>query len=250
LPHQWRSSIPRLFEAAGRVGGQVQLAARATERHKERIGIVTWLAAEVRRLGVDVRLDAFADANAVQVLDPDAVIIATGGLPATPTLSEGDDLTVSTWDILGGEVSPGRRVLVFDDHGNDQALSTTEHLAARGSQVEIVTADRLVGHDVVGTLYPAYLAAFYKAGVRLTPDHRLRGVRRHLDGLVAVLRNEYTGESMQRVVDQVVVEHGTIPNDDVYVDLKDHSLEETLSDTIRWMVEAGHLPARLAGKLA
>jgi dihydroflavonol-4-reductase len=27
-------------------------------------------------------------------------------------------------------------------------------------------------------------------------------------------------------------------------------LEETLSDTIRWMVQAGHLPARLAGKLA
>ena len=213
-----------LLEAASRVGGQVQLAARTTQRHKELLSIVNWLDAEARRLGVDVRLNTFADGAAVQELDPDAVIMATGGLPATPTLSAGDDLTVSTWDILGGEVPPRHRVLVFDDHGGDQALSTAERLAAGGSQVEIVTPDRLVGQDVVGTLYPAYLAAFYRAGVRLTPDHRLREVRRHPDGLVAVLRNEYTGASVQRVVDQVVVEHGTIPNDDVYAELKDRSI--------------------------
>jgi 2,4-dienoyl-CoA reductase-like NADH-dependent reductase (Old Yellow Enzyme family)/thioredoxin reductase len=219
-----RGHTVTLLEAAGRVGGQIQLAARATERHKELLGIVNWLELETQHLGVDVRLNMFADADAVRALDPDAVIMATGGVPATPTLSAGDALTVSTWDILGGEVSPGHRVLVFDDHGGEQALSTTERLATRGSQVEIVTPDRFVGHDVVGTLYPAYLAAFYRAGVQLTPDHRLREVRRHPDGLEAVLRNEYTGESAQRVVDQVVVEHGTIPNDDVYIELKDQSI--------------------------
>ena len=212
-----------LLEAAGRVGGQIPLAARATERHKELLSIVSWLDREARRLGVDVRLNTFADADAVRALDPDAVIIASGGLPATPTLATGANLTVSTWDILGGEVSPGRRVLVFDDHGSNQALSTAERLVEGGSLVEIVTADRLVGHDVVGTLYPAYLAAFYRAGVRLTPDHRLREVQRHPDGLVATLRNEYTGDSVQRVVDQVVVEHGTIPNDDVYLELRGQS---------------------------
>jgi N-methyl-L-proline demethylase len=219
-----RGHTVTLLEAAGRVGGQIQLAARATERHRELLGIVNWLELETQHLGVDVRLNTFADADAVRALDPDAVIMATGGVPATPTLSAGDALTVSTWDILGGEVSPGHRVLVFDDHGGEQALSTAERLATRGSQVEIVTPDRLVGHDVVGTLYPAFLAAFYRAGVRLTPDHRLREVRRHRDGLEAVLRNEYTGESGQRVIDQVVIEHGTIPNDDVYIELKDQSI--------------------------
>jgi 2,4-dienoyl-CoA reductase-like NADH-dependent reductase (Old Yellow Enzyme family)/thioredoxin reductase len=219
-----RGHTVTLLEAAGRVGGQIQLAARATERHRELLGIVNWLELETQHLGVDVRLNTFADADAVRALDPDAVIMATGGVPATPTLSAGDALTVSTWDILGGEVSPGHRVLVFDDHGGEQALSTAERLATRGSQVEIVTPDRLVGHDVVGTLYPAFLAAFYRAGVRLTPDHRLREVRPHRDGLEAVLRNEYTGESVQRVIDQVVIEHGTIPNDDVYIELKDQSI--------------------------
>jgi len=46
------------------------------------------------------------------------------------------------------------------------------------------------------------------------------------DGLVAVLRNEYTGDSVQRVVDQVVIEHGTIPNDGVYVELKGQSIND------------------------
>jgi 2,4-dienoyl-CoA reductase-like NADH-dependent reductase (Old Yellow Enzyme family)/thioredoxin reductase len=238
-----------LLEAAGRVGGQVQLAARATERHKELLGIVNWLDMEARRLGVDVRLNTFADAHAVVAFDPDAVIMATGGLPATPPLAAGETLTVSTWDILGGDVSPAPRVLVFDDHGSDQALSTAEHLAARGSQVEIVTADRLVGHDVIGTLYPAYLAAFYRTGVRLTPDHRLREVRRHPDGLVATLRNEYTGEPVQRVVDQVVVEHGTIPNDDVYVELKDRSTNYGEVDlTALVQVEPQRLVTNSAGR--
>ncbi|HKF33739.1 MAG TPA: FAD-dependent oxidoreductase, partial [Jatrophihabitantaceae bacterium] len=212
-----------LLEAASRVGGQVQLAARANERQMELLGIVNWLDAEARRLGVDVRLNAYADADDVRALKPDVVIMATGGLPGTPALSTGDGLVVSTWDVLSGEARPGRRVLVFDDHGSDQALSTAERLAAAGSEVEIVTPDRLVGHEIAGTLYPAYLAAFYRTGVRLTPDHRLREVRPGADGLVAVLRNEYTGESVDRVVDQVVVEHGTVPNDDVYAELKDGS---------------------------
>lgn len=55
-----------------------------------------------------------------------------------------------------------------------------------------------------------------RAGVRLTPDHRLREVRRGSHGLVAVLRNEYAAECVDRVVDQVVVEHRMLPNDDVF----------------------------------
>ncbi|MFF3372268.1 FAD-dependent oxidoreductase [Streptomyces sp. NPDC002680] len=218
-----RGHTVTLLEAAGRLGGQVQLAARANERQKELLSIVNWLEAEARTLGVTVRLNTYADAADVRALNPDVVIVATGGLPATPALDAGEDLVVSTWDILGGDATPGRRVLVFDDHGNHQGMSTVERLVEAGSEVEIVTPDRVVGHEVVGTLYPAYLDSFYRSGVRLTPDHRLREVRRGADGLVAVLRNEYTGQCVERVVDQVVVEHGTRPNDDVYLELKDAS---------------------------
>jgi pyruvate/2-oxoglutarate dehydrogenase complex dihydrolipoamide dehydrogenase (E3) component len=198
----------------------VQLAARATERQRELLSIVNWLDAEAKRLGVTIRLNTFADAADVRALDPDVVIVATGGLPATPPALAGAELAASTWDVLGGDVAPGRRVIVYDDHGSEQALSTAERLVAMGAEVEIVTPDRVVGQEVIGTLYPAYLRTFYRAGVQLTPDHWLREIRRGADGLVAVLHNEYTGDSVERLVDQVVVEHGTLPNDDVYTQLK------------------------------
>jgi 2,4-dienoyl-CoA reductase-like NADH-dependent reductase (Old Yellow Enzyme family)/thioredoxin reductase len=211
-----------LLEAAPELGGQVRLAARATPRRGDLVGIVDWLAAECRLLGVDVRRNTVAEAQDVAVLRPDVVIVATGGRPRIPPLTDGEDLVISTWDIVGGSVSAARGdVLVFDDHGTEDALSCVERLIAAGSTVELVTPDRRVGHEVTGTAYPSYLRAFYTAGVRLTPDHRVTAVRRTADRrLEADLRNEYTGEVVGRVVDQVVVEYATVPNDEVYADLR------------------------------
>ena len=177
---------------------------------------------ECRALGVDLRLGVFADEGAVAALAPDVVVVATGGRPRVPTLTEGEDLVVSTWDIIGGAVTPSRgEVLLFDDHGTEDGLSCAERLVAAGSSLEIVTPDRQVGHEVTGTAYPAYLGTLYAAGVRMTPDHRLRAVRRRAADrrLEVDLWNDYTRTTSQRVVDQVVVEYGTVPNDELYGEL-------------------------------
>ena len=213
-----------LFEAAAEFGGQVQLAARATPRRADLIGITGWLASECRHLGVDLRPGTVADVADVLALRPDVVIVATGGSPRMPDLTEGEDLVVSTWDIIAGTVTPSSgEILVYDDHGTDEALSCVERLAVAGHQVEIVTPDRYVGHDVTGTAYPAYLAAFYAAGVRMTPDLRVTAVRRLESGRPGVtgrleveLWNDYTKSTSQRVVDQVVVEYATTPNAELF----------------------------------
>jgi hypothetical protein len=58
----------------------------------------------------------------------------------------------------------------------------------------------------------------------LTPDHRLVAVRRTSDRrLVVDLWNDYTGTTIHRVVDQVVVEYGTLPNAEVYEALRPDS---------------------------
>ena len=211
-----------LLEAASDPGGQVRLAARATPRHADLIGIVDWLVAECRHAGVELRLDTVADVADVIDLQPDVVVVATGGVPRMPGLAEGMDLVVSTWDIIGGSVTPSRgEVLVFDDHGAEAALSCAERMASAGSTVEIVTPDRHVGLEVTGTDYPAYLAAFYTAGVRLTPDHRMVAVRRTADRRLEVdLQSDYTSTTTHRVVDQVVVEYGTLPNSELYLGLR------------------------------
>jgi len=212
-----------LFEAAHELGGQVNLAARAVGRRRELIGIVDWLAQSLQRLGVDVRLNSYSDAADVLAESPDLVIIATGGVPNISFLESGEHLVDTTWDVIAGSVRPKGRVLVYDDHGGDQALSTVEKLAGEGLEVELVTPDRVAGHDVTGTLYPAYLTAFYEHGVAFTPDLRLLRVDRSEGGLVGTFYNEFTGGEVRKTAEHIIVEHGTLPLDDVYWALKEGS---------------------------
>jgi len=213
-----------LVEATGHTGGQVRLAAMAVDRRRELIGIVDWLTDEVVRAGVDLRLNHLFDGDDVLELSPDVVIVATGGLPDIEILEEGNDLVVSTWDVITSQVRPRGRTLVYDDHGGEQALSCVERLIEAGVEIEVVTPDRLVGHDVIGTLYPGYLELFYTHGVTLTTDRRLKSVRRENGRLLATMYNEYSKTTEERAADLVVVEHGTLPNADVYHQLVDHSL--------------------------
>ena len=206
-----------VFEAASEPGGQIVLAARATWR-KELLGIAEWLAAEVERLGVALHLNRYAESADVLAERPDVVVAATGGVPNLERVA-GAEHAVSVWDVLGGQVEPGAEVLVFDDHGDHQGPSVVDYLASRGSSVELATPDRLTAQEVGATNYPVYLASFYAKGVTLTPDRRLRSVERDGNRLRAVLRNEYTDEDEARVVDQVVVEHGTLPAAELFHEL-------------------------------
>ena len=198
-----------LFEAASEPGGQIVLAAKATWRG-DLLGIAQWLASEVERLGVTMHLNRYAEAEEVLAERPDVVVVATGGVPNVEWV-EGAEHVVSVWDVLGGQVEPGAEVLVFDDHGDHQGPSVVDFLASRGSAVELATPDRMSAHEVGATNFPAYLRSFYSMGVKLTPDRRLRSVEREGNRLRAVLRNEYSDAEEARVVDQVVVEHGTLP---------------------------------------
>ncbi len=218
-----RGHTVTLLEASHELGGQVQLAARATAKRKELIGIVDWLAAEVGHAGVDVKLNAYAEPGDLTALEPDVVIVATGGWPNTRFLEAGEDLVATSFDVLSGAAKVADRVLFFDDHGDERSLSLAEYLLEHGAQLEIVTPDRHVGAEVIGTNYPAALGALYAHGVVMTPDRRLGRVDRGEGGLVATLFNEYTKSTETRTVDQVVVEHGTLPIADVYFGLREGS---------------------------
>ena len=207
-----------LFEAAAEPGGQIRLAARATWR-RDLIGIAQWLAGEIETLGVDLRLGVYAEAADVLGEDPDIVVVATGGLPNTECV-EGSAHVVSLWDVLSGNVQPGSNILVFDDHGDHQGPSGAEFLAAQGAKVELATPDRSIAGELGATNFSVHLKHLYRAGVALTPDVRLMSVRPKGNALEATMRNVYSGETTLRTVDQVVVEHGTLPAAEVFHALK------------------------------
>ena len=220
-----------VFEAADTPGGQVRLAARATWR-RDLLGIVQWLDREAEILGVDLRLGTYAEVADVLNENPDVVIVATGGLPNTDCV-EGAEHVVSLWDLLSGQVQPGSNVLLFDDHGDHQGPSGAEFLAGQGAAVELATPDRSIAFELGATNFSVHLKHLYRAGVALTPDVRLLSVRPQGNALEARLRNVYSGETSLRTVDQVVVEHGTVPAAELF-----HALEAQSGNRGRTDVEA------------
>ena len=207
-----------LFEAAAELGGQLVLAAKPTWR-RELIGIARWLAGQMERLAVDVRLNRLAEAADILAEAPDVVIIATGGSP-NPGHFEGSELATTTWDVLARNVECGPEVLVFDENGTSAALSCAEFVAAKGAKVQIVTPDRAPGIELGGTSLGAHMNELYKYGVTILPDTRLVSVRRSGNRLVAVLSNAYRDDAVEIEVDHVIGDNATLPNDDLYLALK------------------------------
>lgn len=217
-----------VYEAAPQAGGQVLLAARAGWR-KDLIGITEWLIAEVGHLGVDLRVNTYVDPDDFVTGEADVVIVATGGAPNTGFLAD-DSAVTTVWDILGGTVPVGERVLVFDDNGQHQGPSCAEFIARTGAQTEIVTPDRHVAQEMGAINFPVYLRHLYGMGVKMTPDHRLQSVVRSGNELEARIVNFYSGEEAIRRVDQVVVEHGTVPADELFMALRERSVNGGRTD--------------------
>ncbi|WP_114907192.1 NADH:flavin oxidoreductase [Ornithinimicrobium murale] len=209
-----------VLEAADAAGGQLRLASSAPRR-RDLIGIVDWRLAEAKHAGVEFRFGSFAEASTVLAEQPDLVIIATGGVPNRSFLTEGQDLVDDTWDVMDGSVHihTDGDVLVYDDNGAEPAMDAAEKLARTGARVQFVTPERALAPLVGGMNSPAYLRAFAEHDVTVHLALRLGAVRRTGGRLTAELYSEYADRPLERTVDRVVVEHGTLPNDELYVDL-------------------------------
>ncbi|WP_417843816.1 FAD-dependent oxidoreductase [Thalassospira sp.] len=208
-----------VYEAAAKAGGQILLTAQ-NERRREMISIIEWRADQCAKLGVKFHFNSWAEADMITAENPDVVIIATGGMPHTDVLSQGNDLVVSSWDIISGDVKPGSNVLVYDDAGDHAGLQAAEVIAQSGARVEIMTPDRAFAPEVMAMNLVPYMRSLQKRDATFTVTFRLDAVERKGNELVAHIGSDYGGVSQQRVVDQVVVNHGTIPLDDIYFDLK------------------------------
>lgn len=208
-----------VFEAAPDPGGQVRLTS-LNKRRREMIGIIDWRMAQCAARDVEFRFNTFAEADDVMSLGPDVVIIATGGLPTTDILETGNDLVVSAWDIISGDVKPGTNVLLYDDAGDHAALQAAETLAEAGAKVEIMTPDRTFAPDVMAMNLVPYMRNLQDKGVTFTVTWRLMAAERDGNRIRAIIGTDYSDHREHRRFDQIVVNHGTTPLDDIYFELK------------------------------
>lgn len=217
-----------LFEAGARLGGQVLVAASASDR-KDLFGIVDWRAEELARLGVDVRLNTYADADGVLAEKPDAVIVATGGIPDMEWL-EGAEHCDSVWDILTGVMPAKADVLIYDETGRQAAISCALHLARLGHAVSLAMADDTLA---IETPYPdrvSFRKLASELGIRVVGDLRLIKAARHGNGIAARFRHELTGAETEMTAAQLIVERGTAPVEDTYQELRARSVNKGVTD--------------------
>lgn len=208
-----------VFEAAPDPGGQVRLTAQS-KRRAEMIGIVDWRMAQCAARDVAFRFNLFAEAEDVLALSPDVVIIATGGLPEATVLEAGNDLAISAWDLISGDVKPAGRVLIYDDAGDHPALMAAEVVAEAGGHVEVITRDRSFAPEIMGMNLVPYMRSLQEKDAVFTVTRTLKRVSREGNQLRATIGTDYSAHEETRDFDQIVVNQGTAPLDDLYFALK------------------------------
>lgn len=83
-----------------------------------------------------------------------------------------------------------------------------------------MTRDRSFSPEVMGMSLTPSMRTLQKHDVTFTVMWRLDAVRREGNALLATIGSDYGGVQRERKVDQVVVNHGTRPLDDLYFDLR------------------------------
>ncbi|WP_300548720.1 NADH:flavin oxidoreductase [Roseovarius sp.] len=213
-----------VLEAQPDPGGQIRLTAQ-NPRRREMISIIDWRMAQCAARDVEFRFNTWAEAEDVTALNPDVVIIATGGMPNTELFETGkeQDLVVTAWDIIAGDVKPGQNVLIYDESGDHPGVMAAEIAANAGSTVEIMTPDRTFAPDIMAMNLVPYMRALQDKDVTFTVTRRLLDVTRNGNQLKAVIGTDYSDLKTEKTYDQVVVNYGTLPMDELYFELKPQS---------------------------
>lgn len=220
-----------VLEAAPKAGGQIRLAAMVPAR-RDLIGIVDWRLAELERLGVEIRYNVFAEAEDVLAFDPEVVIVACGGLPdrMEERVPGAETLAETVWELLEAPRTKGQKILFYDALGTSAGTSCAEMLASEGISFELVTPDSGVGEETSYLDRPFVMRALYKAGVPIHRDLHLKALRRRGNLIEAEFVNEFTGEATILECDRFVMDHGTVPMDMVYEELRGGSRNQGVTD--------------------
>lgn len=117
-------------------GGQFRLAAVPPTKH-EIATALKYLVTMGKKYGVEYIFNQEVTKEYIQEQKPDAVILATGGVPAKPPIPGIDqENVVDAIDILDGKVTPGRNVLVIG--GGMTGVETADFMGEHNRAVTVL----------------------------------------------------------------------------------------------------------------
>ena len=226
---QKRGHEVTLLERDPELGGKIRLAQLLPGRH-EVADFADWRVGECERQGVDVRLGTEATAELVLGLEPEAVVVATGGRADKMALSKMHPMPIpgseQDWvldheEALWYAVSPaaadlGRSVVIVDAVGFVEAIGLGELLASEGRETRLVTAlPNPIECDP--ETQAAILPRAVRAGMQWSPQTIVLAIGDH----EVTLLNTLSLETEEVPVDTVVIRTHGLAEDRLYGQLVD-----------------------------
>ena len=214
-----------LYERDTRLGGQALLAALLPDRG-EFGGIVTNLAREVERFGVEVRTGVEVTAQTIERDQPDALVIATGAQPQLPEIEGGGEAhVVESWSVIRGEANVGQSVVIWDWRSDWVGLGLAQMLAQNGCRVRLAVNGIVAGERIPSMVRDYAVGELHKLGVEITPYVRLFGA----DADSVYFQHVTSGQPVvMEDVDTLVSHHAPRRNDTLAQALVDFTGEMTL----------------------
>ncbi len=199
-----------LCEASAQLGGQVNLA-QLLPRRSEFGGASTNLQREMELAGVRVLRNTRVDRALVECERPDLVIIATGAEPYWPPFERAGGLqVVDAWQVLRGEVQPGRSVLVTDWRCDWIGPGIAERLVRQGHRVQLAVNGTHCGESLPLYVRDHLAGELHRLGVAIIPYARLYGC----DDSTVYMQHTASGEPMLfEEIDTLVLCQGHQPVD-------------------------------------
>ena len=210
-----------IFEAASDPGGQVRLCAKS-KRRKDMMGIIDWRMEQCTKKNVNFKFNILAEKDDILDEHPDTVIIATGGIPNLELFETKKDLgnVFSSWDIISGDIKTAENILIYDEAGDHVAMQSAEVAIEQGSKVNFITPDRLISSEIMGMNLTPYLKNLQNENISFLIGKRLLDVSIEGNKLNALIGSDYDElYKNSSTYDQVFVNYGTKPLDELYFEL-------------------------------
>lgn len=205
-----------LYEKSDKVGGQFRLASVPPGKQDIARGL-KYYHTMCRKFGVDIRMNTEATADMLLKSRPDAVVLATGGVPLRPNIKGIDNPNfITAVDLLDGKHNLGyQNVLVVG--GGLVGCEVAEYIAERNSSVTIIEMLDGVAKDAESAVREFMLERLEKYKIKSYTDSR---VLEFVDDGVIYLNN---GEEHRLDgFDAVVLAMGSISYNPLEEQLREH----------------------------
>ena len=201
-----------LAEKEAHLGGQFHLASLPGGKREIR-AYLDYLSGQLKKLGVEIRLNQEVTPEQLKEMKADAVILAAGGIPLLPAISGIDrENVITAWQALAHPDKVGKKVIIIG--GGSVGAETADFLLDHKKHVTVVEMLPDIAADAEKVNRKVLLRSLGEKGVKIGVLTRATAI------LAEGVEVEFNGNKETLPADTVVLATGTRPNNELETALR------------------------------